>query len=148
MSNDDNAPKSFLTHLAGLRGIAILLVVLFHLNGDVFHEGYLGVDVFLIISGYLLIAAWLRKKDASLFGDFSHVQRGQKLYMQDAHHISPPVAIELLRVVRKERVIEFIYRISYKTPKELNVILWCSSRIGRKDSLRGLPLNTPRTLFG
>lgn len=61
MSNDDNAPKSFLTHLAGLRGIAILLVVLFHLNGDVFHEGYLGVDVFLVISGYLLIAAWLRK---------------------------------------------------------------------------------------
>lgn len=61
MSNGNNAPKSFLPHLAGMRGIAILLVVLFHLNGDVFHEGYLGVDVFLVISGYLLIAAWLRK---------------------------------------------------------------------------------------
>lgn len=43
-----------MTHLAGLRGLAILLVILYHLNGDIINSGYLGVDIFLVISGYLL----------------------------------------------------------------------------------------------
>lgn len=46
--------KNFLGHIAGLRGLAIMLVVLFHLNSRVWPHGYLGVDVFLVITGYLL----------------------------------------------------------------------------------------------
>lgn len=46
--------KTFLEHVGGLRGLAIVLVVLFHLNGQAWAQGYLGVDVFLVITGYLL----------------------------------------------------------------------------------------------
>ena len=46
--------KQFLEHLAGLRGVAIIAVLLFHLNGKIWDQGYLGVDVFLVITGYLL----------------------------------------------------------------------------------------------
>lgn len=42
-----------LPHIDGLRGVAIVLVILFHCLPSVPH-GYLGVDVFLVISGYLL----------------------------------------------------------------------------------------------
>lgn len=38
-----------------LRGISVLLVLLFHLNPTKFWYGYLGVDIFFGISGYLLI---------------------------------------------------------------------------------------------
>lgn len=86
MSNGHNASKAFLTHLAGLRGIAILLVVLFHLNGDVFHEGYLGVDVFLVISGYLLIAAWLRKGCEPFWGLFTCAERAKTIHARCASH--------------------------------------------------------------
>lgn len=51
--------KEFLNHLAGLRGLAILLVVLFHMDSAVWAQGYLGVDVFLVITGYLLFRARL-----------------------------------------------------------------------------------------
>lgn len=37
-----------------LRGISVLLVVFYHLEFSSFYFGYLGVDVFFIISGYLM----------------------------------------------------------------------------------------------
>lgn len=46
--------KVFLSHIGGLRGIAILLVILFHLCPTVFPNCYYGVDIFLVITGYLL----------------------------------------------------------------------------------------------
>lgn len=44
----------FLEHIAGLRGLAIILVILFHMNGQTWAHAYLGVDVFLVITGYLI----------------------------------------------------------------------------------------------
>ena len=38
----------------GLRGLAVLPVVLYHLQVPFFGGGYVGVDVFFVISGYLI----------------------------------------------------------------------------------------------
>lgn len=40
--------------LDGLRGVAILLVLLFHLYPKLFSFGYVGVDIFFVLSGYLI----------------------------------------------------------------------------------------------
>lgn len=61
--------KAFLGHLAGLRGLALLLVVLFHLDGSMWAQGYLGVDVFLVISGYLIFRARLERKEQDSLRD-------------------------------------------------------------------------------
>ena len=49
-----SAHKEYFTHIAGLRAVAIVLVMLFHLNAGAWPQGYVGVDVFLVITGYLL----------------------------------------------------------------------------------------------
>ncbi len=40
--------------ITNLRGISVILVILFHLNENLFFLGYLGVDIFFIISGYVI----------------------------------------------------------------------------------------------
>ena len=41
-------------HVDGLRAVAVLLVVAYHFGGAWFPGGYVGVDVFFVISGYLI----------------------------------------------------------------------------------------------
>ncbi|MGH1563817.1 acyltransferase family protein [Mumia sp. DW29H23] len=49
--------------IQGLRAIAVGLVVVFHLWPNRLPGGYLGVDVFFVISGYLITAHILRESD-------------------------------------------------------------------------------------
>ncbi|HJY38221.1 MAG TPA: acyltransferase, partial [Steroidobacteraceae bacterium] len=48
-----------------LRGVAVLLVVFFHFEIAGFTSGFLGVDVFFVISGYLMAKLYdpSRKRD-------------------------------------------------------------------------------------
>jgi peptidoglycan/LPS O-acetylase OafA/YrhL len=51
----------------GLRAVSILLVVVFHAFPALLPDGYLGVDVFFVISGYLITSLILRESERGRF---------------------------------------------------------------------------------
>jgi hypothetical protein len=51
----------------GLRAVAVLPVVLFHAGVSAFPSGYVGVDVFFVISGYLITSIIVSEIDSKSF---------------------------------------------------------------------------------
>lgn len=59
----------------GLRAISILAVVMFHAGFDDWRGGYLGVDIFFVISGYLITSMIARDSDLGRFSFLSFYER-------------------------------------------------------------------------
>lgn len=59
----ENPPKKHIQNLTGVRGFAAIWVLLYHffnyLNLPVISRGYLGVDVFFVLSGFVLSVVYL-----------------------------------------------------------------------------------------
>lgn len=65
----------FRKDINGLRAIAVLPVLFFHAQLDLFSGGFLGVDVFFVISGYLITSLILSDLENKKFSFFSFYNR-------------------------------------------------------------------------
>ena len=57
--------RAFRPDVEGLRAVAVLLVVLFHAGVPGLGGGYVGVDVFFVISGFVITGVLLRERSAT-----------------------------------------------------------------------------------
>ena len=73
----------------GLRALAIIPVLLFHLGANWLPGGFLGVDVFFVISGYLITSIILKDHDS---GRFSYTN----FWMRRIRRIFPLLAIMVI----------------------------------------------------
>lgn len=73
----------------GLRAVAVLPVILFHAGFEYFSGGYVGVDVFFVISGYLITTILINELDA---GKFSIA----RFYERRARRILPALLLVML----------------------------------------------------
>ncbi len=78
-------PKNrFITGYSGLRALAVIGVILYHLNPNVFVGGYLGVPIFFVLSGYLVTDHMLTSYNQVGYYDNKHFYLGRlkKIYPQ------------------------------------------------------------------
>jgi peptidoglycan/LPS O-acetylase OafA/YrhL len=76
----------------GLRALAVLSVVLYHVSPQSLPGGFLGVDIFFVISGYLISLIVFREQAA---GTFSFVD----FYVRRIRRLFPALAVVLLAVL-------------------------------------------------
>ncbi|MCW2292657.1 peptidoglycan/LPS O-acetylase OafA/YrhL [Pseudomonas sp. BIGb0408] len=76
----------FRSDINGLRAVAVLLVVLFHFGVAPVSGGFIGVDVFFVISGYLMTGIIVSR---SLAGRFSFAT----FYLERCRRIVPALAV-------------------------------------------------------
>ena len=71
---------SYRPDIDGLRAIAVLLVVLFHININLIPGGYIGVDIFFVISGFLITKIINKEilNDSFSIANF-YVRRGRRI---------------------------------------------------------------------
>jgi peptidoglycan/LPS O-acetylase OafA/YrhL len=55
----------FRPEIQGLRAVAVVMVVLYHIWPNLFPGGYVGVDVFFVISGYLITGLLIREFESN-----------------------------------------------------------------------------------
>src|SRR5579863_2897986 len=61
VTGDHSAHQTFRPDIQGLRAIAVILVILAHASVPGFEGGYVGVDVFFVISGFVITSLLLRQ---------------------------------------------------------------------------------------
>ena len=82
--------RQFRPDIEGLRGVAILLVVLFHAGVSALAGGFVGVDVFFVLSGYFITGLLVRELSESGSIDL------QQFYGRRAFRLLPALLLVLM----------------------------------------------------
>lgn len=98
MVKSDNPASTYLSHIDGLRAVAVVPVVLFHAGLGAPRGGFVGVDVFFVISGYLITSIIWREIQASRFSIL-------RFYERRVRRIFPALAAILIFVLAVSSVL-------------------------------------------
>ncbi len=59
--------SGYIREIDGLRAIAVLLVIIFHFKPSLMPGGFSGVDVFFVISGYVVSGSLMKYRDTDFW---------------------------------------------------------------------------------
>ena len=106
----------------GLRAIAVISVLLFHLDFNFFSGGYLGVDIFFVISGYLISSQIINSYNK---GNFSFLE----FYKRRVRRLFPALIFTiLLSILISSILLVDIHYSDFKKSALFSIVGRCSER--------------------
>ncbi len=97
--------RRFRPDIQGLRAVAVLLVVLYHAHVPGLTGGYVGVDVFFVISGFLITGGLLRQVESRGRVDFA------RFYARRFQRLALPAAVVAVTTLVAARALESIFEV-------------------------------------
>lgn len=123
----------YVPELDGIRGIAILLVMLFHIGTPIFKGGFIGVDVFFVLSGFLITSLLLKEYD-------NHQKIALKnFYVRRALRLAPALII-LLSTIALVSIFTLNYDLAKENINSILITLFYSANWVRAFNLREMGL--------
>ena len=105
--------RGFRPDIQGLRAVAVLLVVLYHAHVPGITGGYVGVDVFFVISGFLITGGLLRQIERT--GRISF----RKFYAGRFQRLAVPAAVVVVVTLLAARVWDSVFQVRAVTTDAL-----------------------------
>ncbi|TXJ04113.1 MAG: acyltransferase [Aeromicrobium sp.] len=90
--------------LDGLRGLAVIAVMAYHVVPNPFTGGWLGVDLFFVLSGFLICAMLLREHDRTDAIDY------KRFLIRRARRLLPGLILMLIAVLTAASIFEYAGR--------------------------------------
>jgi hypothetical protein len=91
-TRDGAAELAYQPALDGLRAVSVIAVVLYHAGFGWMHGGFFGVEVFFVISGFLITSLLLDERVATGTNDLG------RFWMRRARRLLPALVVVLLTV--------------------------------------------------
>jgi peptidoglycan/LPS O-acetylase OafA/YrhL len=80
----------FIPHIEGLRALAVGIVIAYHAGVPFLSGGFIGVDVFFVLSGFLITSLLLAELDRTGYVDFA------RFYARRARRLLPAATLVLV----------------------------------------------------
>ena len=118
---------SYLKHIDGIRAIAVFSIVLFHADFKIFEGGYIGVDIFFVISGFLITRLILIKIKQNNFSLKEFFSRRIKRLMPVLFFVKIFILIFGYFIMSPYEYFSLIDQLIYSTFFLSNIYLWTNS---------------------
>ena len=117
----------YLKHIDGIRAIAVFAIVFFHSGFYIFEGGFVGVDVFFVISGFLITRWIVVRTDKNNFSFFEFFARRIKRLMPVLFFVKIFVVILGLLIMSPYQFFSLLDQLIYSTFFLSNIYLWKNS---------------------
>lgn len=91
----------------GLRALAVIPVILFHAGFELFSGGFVGVDVFFVISGYLITSILIDEIENKEFSIVNFYERRARRILPALYLVTATSAIASLFILYPEYLVSF-----------------------------------------
>lgn len=119
--------QKYRAEIDGLRALAVIPVILFHAGARWFDGGYVGVDVFFVISGYLITTIILGEKQAGKFSITAFYERRARRILPALFFVMPVCMLLAWRWMVPTELVSFCESVIGVFVFASNVLFWRTS---------------------